>query len=291
MNIHQLECLITIVNTGTISKAAEVMNFTQPALTRTLKSLEDELGYPLFDREKKKLVLNETGKIAVKHAQKILKIEHEMINEIDAYQKNKERISIGSCAPAPLWGIKQILQKKFPYKTIDSVILEDNVELIEGFNDHKYSLLILDYPIHNKNLVSVKLFEETLYVAVKKDDSLSSLESITFDQLDGNNLLVLSKTGYWSEICKEHLPHSLMLAQEDIKAYKTLLKVSSLATLRTNITIPKFKNIEDRIYIPITDPEATLSFYAMYSINDSYSITKEDLNSIPWENYRNEDCL
>ena len=49
MELQQLECLVTVAEAGTISKAAEILMFSQPALTRAIQSLEDELGYPLFD--------------------------------------------------------------------------------------------------------------------------------------------------------------------------------------------------------------------------------------------------
>lgn len=291
MDLHQLECLVTIAEAGTVSKAAELLMFSQPALTRTIKSLEDELGYPLFDRVKNRLVLNDTGELAVKYAKKILEDKEKMIEGLSSYQRNKQRISVGSCVPAPLWGLKQIFQKNYPNIPLDSVISEDNVDLIEGFHNHQYSLLILDYPIHDKNLISIKLFEETLHIAVRKDDPLSQLETITFKELDGTNILLLSKTGYWAEICQEKIPHSLMLVQEDVIAYKTLLNISPLATFRTNLTIPKFKNIEDRIYIPISDKEATLTFYAIYHKNDQhkYDMIQNEISNIPWQNYRNED--
>lgn len=290
MDLHQLECLVTIAEVGTVSKAAEKLMFSQPALTRTIKSLEDELGYPLFNRVKNRLILNDTGELAVQYAKKILEDKEKMIKVLSLYQKSKQCISIGSCAPAPLWGLKQILKKQYPDIPIDSIISEDNVDLIEGFHNHQYSLLILDYPILDKNIISIKLFEETLHIAVKLDDPLSHLRSITFEELDGTNLLLLSKTGYWSEICQEKLPHSLTFVQEDVIAYKTLEDVSSLASFRTNLTIPKFKKIENRTYIPITNPEATLTFYAIFHQNDQskYNVIKNELSNIPWKNYRDE---
>lgn len=291
MDLHQLKCLVTIAETGTVSKAAEQLMFSQPALTRTIKSLENELGYPLFNRVKNRLVLNDTGELAVQYAKIILEDKDKMIDVLTSYQKSKQRISIGSCAPAPLWGLKQILKKQYPDTPIDSVISEDNVDLIERFHNHQYSLLILDYPIFDQKIESIKLFEESLYIAVKSDDPLSHLKSITFEELDGTNLLVLSKTGYWSEICQEKLPHSLMLVQDDVIAYKTLQNVSSLASFRTNLTIQKFSKIENRVYIPITNPEATLTFYAIYHKNDQnrYKVIKNELTNIPWKNYRDED--
>mgnify|MGYP006944402232 FL=1 len=84
-----------------------------------------------------------------------------------------------------------------------------------------------------------------------------------------------------------------MLVQEDIDAYNALLKASSLPTFRTNITIPKFKKIEDRVYIAISDKEATLSFYAIYNKNDHdrYSIIENEIRNVPWHLYRNEESF
>lgn len=291
MDLHQLECLVAIAKTGTVSQAAELLMISQPAVTRAIKSLETELGYPLFERQNNRLKLNSTGELAVEHAQKILTDKEKMLESLSSYQKSKQCISIGSCAPAPLWGLKQIFQKVYPNIPLDSIISDDNISLIEGFRNYQYSMLILDYPINDKNLISTKLFDETLYIAVKPEDPLSQLKSVTFEQLNGTNFLVLSKIGYWSEICNDQLSQSLMIVQDDIVAYKTLLNVSSLATFRTNLTIPKFKNIEDRVYIPISNKEATLTFYAIYRKEDQsrYDVIKNEISNILWETYRDED--
>lgn len=291
MDLHQLKCLVTVAKEKTVSNAAKVLMFSQPALTRTLKNLEDELGYPLFERKNNRLILNDTGKIAVEYANKVLLTQKEMIDVLTSYQNNKQRITIGSCAPAPLWGLKHLLHHKYPNIPLDSSISQDNVELIEGFNHYQYSLLILDYPINDPNLISKKLFDETLHVAFKLEDPLSHLESITFEQLNKKSFLTLSKTGYWLEICHEKLPDSLIIEQNDISAYKILQESSTLPTFRTNLTIPKFKNIEKRIYVPISNPEASLSFYVIYRKEDQqkYDFIAKEISSIPWKDYRKED--
>lgn len=211
-----------------------------------------------------------------------------MVNHLNQYQKNKHRISIGSCSQGPLFGIKYILQKNYPQMNMKATVNQENEVLIEGLNSHHFSIIILDYPIYDKNLVSTKLFEEKLYLAVEPTDPLSQLESITFEQLDGTNVLMLSNTGYWYEICQEKLPHSLLLVQNDIVTYQAIQKASSLPNFRTNLTIPKFKTIENRVYIPIVDKEAKLTFYAVYHKNNQhiYDIITAHLDNIPWENYQ-----
>ena len=53
------------------------------------------------------------------------------------------------------------------------------------------------------------------------------------------------------------------------------------------------KYSEDRVYIPISDKEATLSFYAIYNKNDHdrYSIIENEIRNVPWHLYRNEESF
>ena len=61
LETNQLSQLITVADTKTLSKAAEILHISQPALTRSIQKLESELNVTLFDRQKNKITLNKTG--------------------------------------------------------------------------------------------------------------------------------------------------------------------------------------------------------------------------------------
>lgn len=63
MDIHKIFSFCAVVEYGSLSKAAENLYCSQPALTKQIYSLEEELGYPLFDRKGKKMTVNATGQI------------------------------------------------------------------------------------------------------------------------------------------------------------------------------------------------------------------------------------
>lgn len=96
IEFYQLEQLLTIAKVGTISKAAEVLLISQPALTRSIQRLEDELGVQLFDRKKNKVELNANGKLAVELFEKLLNDKEKIVNTLQAYNRSQYEVKIGS---------------------------------------------------------------------------------------------------------------------------------------------------------------------------------------------------
>lgn len=71
MNIHDLEAFIAVVETGSIGAAAVRLNLTQPAVTRRVQSLEQQLQTPLLDRRSKPPRLTPAGHAAYDHARRV----------------------------------------------------------------------------------------------------------------------------------------------------------------------------------------------------------------------------
>ena len=72
MKIEQLEQLVAIHAHSTISAAADALFISQPTVSRSMQALEAELGYPLLERSRNRVRLNEAGLVALTHAQRVL---------------------------------------------------------------------------------------------------------------------------------------------------------------------------------------------------------------------------
>ena len=110
VEIFLLEQLVTFAKYGTLSKAAEELHITQPALSRSMKKLENEFGVSLFDREKSKIRLSETGKIAVQYAEKVLEAEREMLDRTAVFDRSMRTIAVGACAALPINALMPLFQ-------------------------------------------------------------------------------------------------------------------------------------------------------------------------------------
>lgn len=72
MQVHQLRYFVAAAESGGISRAAEKLRLSQPALSRQVALLEDELGVELFKRERQRVRLTEAGAFFLPRARKIL---------------------------------------------------------------------------------------------------------------------------------------------------------------------------------------------------------------------------
>ena len=82
MDILQFEHFIAVVNEGSFTRAAEKMRRTQPALSQSVKKLEDELGAPLFARDAHDVTLTETGKCLLEYARRIVVLRDEAVRTL-----------------------------------------------------------------------------------------------------------------------------------------------------------------------------------------------------------------
>ena len=72
---------------------------SRSSLSRSMRKLEDIFGVPLFERQKNRMQLNETGILAAKYAKEILEKENEMEYYVRAFDRSLYTLHIGSCAP------------------------------------------------------------------------------------------------------------------------------------------------------------------------------------------------
>lgn len=73
MDVKQLRTLVAIAETGSVTRAAVVLNIVQPAVSRHIKLLEEDLGTMLFERNRNGMELTEDGRTLLEYARRVLK--------------------------------------------------------------------------------------------------------------------------------------------------------------------------------------------------------------------------
>ncbi|MEZ5306498.1 MAG: LysR family transcriptional regulator [Pyrinomonadaceae bacterium] len=73
MELSQLRAFTIVAETSSFTRAAELLEITQPAVSRQIKALEDDLGYVLVQRKKRNVTLTREGEVALCYAKQILR--------------------------------------------------------------------------------------------------------------------------------------------------------------------------------------------------------------------------
>lgn len=131
--MEYIKQFITIVEQGTLTKAAEELHVSQSKLTRSMYSLERTLSVKLFDRGPNRINFTTTGIFAITK-KGILNIHQEIVKDIKDYDTNKTIINGFSCAQGAIWKMFQIptftTNISQQYKMIDKrkhiPIMDDN---------------------------------------------------------------------------------------------------------------------------------------------------------------------
>lgn len=259
-DIYQLEHLISIAEHGTLSKAAEELHLSQSALSRSMQKLESELQVTLFERRKNKIELNRNGELAVDCARKVIAQMQDMTEKIRLFDRNSRTISVGSCAPAPLLDAIPALSNLYADMTISSEMKEQD-KLLQGLRDGIYQLIITSFPVDEAGVSCRAYGEERLFFSLSPGHALSGEKGLYFADLDGENILLYTKIGFWHDIPVSKMPSAHFFLQDDDYAYCELVNASALPSFTSDIMIKRYGKPSNRIIMPILDEEAHVCYF------------------------------
>lgn len=262
IEIYLLEQLLAVLDRGTFSAASERLHLTQPALSRSMKKLEELLGVMLFERQKNKITLNENGILAAEYAAKILEQEKDMIERIRAFDRSRHTISMGSCAPAPVFLLSPVLSQSYIEMSIATEIKPEDT-LLQGLQDDIYQIIVLTHPLEAEEYCSYKWKQEHLFVTLPPAHPLARRAGLYLKELNGQTMLLYSQLGFWHDLLKGETPDSRFLIQNEGDALEELVLASALPAFTTDIVHFDDPRHANRISIPILDPDANVTYYCI----------------------------
>lgn len=231
MEFRELRYFLGVAKEKNITKAAELLNTTQPNLTRQMKNLEWEIGKPLFIRGKRQLLLTDAGRLLQKRAQEILELYRRTQKELLSSPSDIEgEVAVGSAESYSLKIIARAvrtMQEKHPRirVLITSGDAPDTVgKLDKGLLDFAVLIESADLSAYD----SLPLNRSDRWgVLVGKDDPLTERESVTKEDLL-NRPLICSKQSLEERLVERFFQRPL--SQLNIKAVYNLIYNAALLT-------------------------------------------------------------
>jgi len=147
INYHHLFYFKTIAEEGTVSKAAEKLKLGQPTLSAQLKQFEESIGLKLFERQHKKLVLTEQGRVALEYAKGIFQMGSEMMEAVhDRLKPAKPFLAIGALDNVPKSAVLQLVKAALKISPCQITLIEGHPnELLRELSAHRIDLLLTNF--------------------------------------------------------------------------------------------------------------------------------------------------
>lgn len=147
MNYHHLYYFMVIAEEGAIAKAADRLRLGQPTLSAQLKQFEGHLGFELFERRHKRLVLTEAGRLALTYAKQIFQLGGEMVEALnDRLVPNRLHMQLGVLDSVPKQFVLRLVEAAYAVQPCTVTILEGKGdELMRELLNHRLDLLMTNY--------------------------------------------------------------------------------------------------------------------------------------------------
>lgn len=209
MELRQLKYFVTVAETKGLTAAVDTLYIAQPALSQSIKQLEEELGVKLFNRSRKGMELTSAGKVFLGHANSILRQVVRAKESIE-YEEKTPSGSVSIAMPSSVNHVISAKLFKAVRETYPKITL--NLEEVLAFDIRKafdlemYDLLIFFQLKAMDNIDIEPLIEEELFFASKYSAKAPLGDSIELAELAGRNVTFprLQYGGVFAKIVAEN---------------------------------------------------------------------------------------
>lgn len=196
MDFKYIKLISKIVDCGSITKAAHVLNLTQSALSHQLKKIENQKGIKFFTRSNRKLNLTPAGRMVYDASSKILS----EINKLETNLKNLNNLNNGTvrlsaaCTTSYHWLPKLLQSFKSDYPNVDiDIILENSTDPINEIIKGKIDISIIISPVENENIEYKFLFDDELVAVFSKQHKFNHKQFLIAKDFKDQHLIIHSK--------------------------------------------------------------------------------------------------
>ena len=195
MDLRSMQQMIAIAQHGHMTRAAEELGVTQPALSAALRKLEDELGTELFHRTGHGVEPTEAGKVFVEHAKITIRASEqtsEAVRSLVGLETGSIRVGAGATATGYLLpGAIQAVRSKHPGLRF-SIREAGSSAVAQGVLSGELDLGVVTLPIEHPRadeLMIVKEIRDELMLIVPEGHALYGRKTFRWEQLAGEAVI------------------------------------------------------------------------------------------------------
>lgn len=183
MELTQLKQFCVVAQTENLVDASNILEISQPALTKSIRRLENELGTSLFDRSNHKLMLNAAGKEAMQYTNEILSDLEDMANDLK-YAREEDTVRIVSSFMSIQMFLSAALRASFPKQEFYYQTRKES-RFEEYLKEELFDIAISSQKITDPEIECRILLTDWQMISVPQSSSLYGKKMLRLEDLNG----------------------------------------------------------------------------------------------------------
>jgi len=203
----KLETFITVADTKNFTRAASILNMTQPAISHHIKLLEEYYNVKLLEKKNKNMELTEAGRILYKYALEIDKISKLAKNHLSNESSIIKRYNVGATLTIGGYVLPPIIGNyKMNNKNIDIILQVENTEnIIQKLFSGEIILGVIEGPFDKSKVIYEKFKDDELVFAISKNHEIAKKKKITIEEILSEKLILREKGSGTRQIFEDYM--------------------------------------------------------------------------------------
>jgi DNA-binding transcriptional LysR family regulator len=260
MNLQNLRVFLKVAELEHITRAAEELHLSQPAVTKTIQSLEHELHLELVERQGRRIVLTHAGRVLQRHARQLFALERQMEEELASLRDIEGgEVTLAANTQAGIYLLPPIIarfRRRYPRVTLNITILNSR-DIIERTLDWTldFGLVEVDACTLSEELHAQVFAHDTLILVVAPGHRWSSGELRQPEEL-ATELVVREQGSGIREVIEQQLRDRGMylhplLVLTDNEAIKQMVMNGVGGAIVSTLTVLRELASGDLIQVPL----------------------------------------
>ncbi|MGG3563343.1 LysR family transcriptional regulator [Neobacillus rhizosphaerae] len=207
LELRQLRLFIEVAKQKSITKAAENMHISQPALSKSIMALEDEMGMTLIIRTNKTSDLTDAGKVVLEYALRMTVLVDEMKTTlVDMTNLSRGQINIGLPPFIGSLFFPRVMAKfHHAFPNIELNITEyGGARVVKSVEEGEFELGVAVLPIDEQQFSVYPIVEEEMRLVVYKDHHLSDRNEVELKELRDEEFIFYHEEFALNQIMRNH---------------------------------------------------------------------------------------
>jgi DNA-binding transcriptional LysR family regulator len=241
--MEPLDIFIIVVEQRSLNKASQLLNLSQPALSRKIANLEDELGVSLFERRGKRLVLTRAGQMCYDHALEMRRMRRNFREALRLFASKGPAgsLTIGASLTtlqSTLPDLITLYTQEYPETDIKAVTGKTH-EIVTLVQERKTDIGLVASRIDHPGVHCLPLFDDHLCLVLPENHRLLGKTSVHIQEIDRLPMILFSR-GTWYRILVDELFHRYAVFPDvrmEIDSFEATLRL--VAGGKTATLLPK----------------------------------------------------